>query len=122
MLGGLLGGVFSEEAKESMDPNDRRNMRASLITNMINKIDTSGLGQTNAILGVYGKPTIEKGGGMRDLAADISATNLAREKQTEDDARKKEYDAAITGALTRRDKTAPILAEILSGISAIGRR
>ena len=122
MLGGLLGGIFGADAKNSMNPKDRRDLRSAYMTDVGNKLDTSGLGQTNAILGVYGKPAIGAGAPLRDVNADISATNLAREKQTEDDARKKEYDAAITGALTRRDKTSPILAEILSGISAIGRR
>ena len=115
-----LGGLFASGAFSNAG--DKAKMISSYATKAINSLDPAGLGQTNAILGVYGKGKIDRGADMADVGADISATNLAREKQTEDDARKKEYDAAITSALTRRDKTAPILADILSGISAIGRR
>lgn len=122
MFGGSLGGIFSKEARESMDPNDRRNLRASLITNAINKIDSSGLGQTNAILGVYGKPTIEKGGGLRDVASDISAINLARDKQAEDDRIKKQQEAIVTASLARQDATPERLADILAKYSFLFKR
>ena len=122
MLGGLLGGIFGADAKSTMNPKDRRDLRSAYMTDVGNKLDTSGLGQTNAILGVYGKPAIGAGAPLRDVNADISATNLAREKQTEDDRLKAKYENIIGESLAKQTATPEKLADILTKYSFLFKR
>lgn len=122
MLDGLIGGIFGDKAKQTMNPEDRRNLRSAYITDIGNRLDTSGLGQTNAILGVYGKPAVGAAAPIRDVNADIQATNLAREKQMEDDRLKKKNELYIDQAMKRREETPQTLARILSAMSNLHRR
>lgn len=122
MLGGLLGGIFGDKAKQTMNADDRRNLRSAYMTDIGNKLDTSGLGQTNAILGVYDKPAVGARTPLRDVNADISATNLARDKQAEDDRIKKQQEAIVTASLAKQDATPERLADILAKYSFLFKR
>ena len=122
MLGGLLGGIFGDKAKQTMNADDRRNLRSAYVTDIGNRLDASGLGQTNAILGVYGKPAVGAAAPIRDVNADISATNLARDKQAEDDRIKKQQEAIVTASLAKQDATPERLADILAKYSFLFKR
>lgn len=116
----ILGGLFASGAFSNAG--DKAKMISSYATKAINSLDPAGLGQTNAILGVYGKPTIDRGADMADVSADISATNLAREKQTEDDRLKAKYENVVGESLAKQSTTPEKLADILSKYSFLFKR